>query len=80
MDIAAFTDTKTGRLVPTTHGAMAFVPDPLPPQRLGLEALVPLLSRATRALGELSGIGRTLPNPYLLIRPFIRKEAAEHFL
>jgi len=76
MDISHFTDARTGRLVPTTHGAMAFVPDPLPPQGLILEPLVPLLSRATRVLGELSGIGRTLPNPYLLIRPFIRKEAA----
>ena len=55
---------------------MAFLPAPLPPANLSLEPLVPLISRATRALGELSGIGRTLPNPYLLIRPFMRKEAA----
>lgn len=27
------------------------------------------------ALGELKGIGRTMPNPYLLIRPLQRKEA-----
>jgi Fic family protein len=76
VDISRFTDGRTGRLVPTTHGAVAFVPDPLPPRHLALEPLVQVLSRATRALGELSGIGRTLPNPYLLIRPFIRKEAA----
>lgn len=76
MNPSAFKDPRTGRLVPTTNGCMAFVPAPLPPRNLDLEPLVPIIARATRALGELSGIGRTLPNPYLLIRPFIRKEAA----
>ncbi|MBM4155415.1 MAG: Fic family protein [Lentisphaerae bacterium] len=33
------------------------------------------LSAADRALSELAGVGRTLPNPHLLIRPFARKEA-----
>jgi Fic family protein len=33
------------------------------------------LSEADRALGELVGLGRTLPNPHLLIRPFVRREA-----
>jgi len=33
------------------------------------------LSRADRALGELAGIGRALPNPHLLILPFARREA-----
>lgn len=69
-----FKDSKTGKLVPTLKG-MAFVPNPLPPPLLDLAPLVPLVSRAERALGELSGIGRTLPNPYLLIRPFMRREA-----
>jgi Fic family protein len=66
---------KTGKLVPTIKG-FAFLPDPLPPRRiLDLAELVPALSRAERALGELSGVGRTLPNPYLLVRPFMRREA-----
>ncbi len=53
----------------------AFVPNPLPPDiPLGLE-LFAALSDADRALGELSGLGRMLPNPDLLINPFIRKEA-----
>lgn len=69
-----FTNSGTGRLVPTIKG-MAFVPTPLPPSPLDLEPLIPLVARAERALGELSGIGRTLPNPYLLIRPFMRREA-----
>ena len=33
------------------------------------------LSEADRALGELAGLGRSLPNPHLLIRPFVRREA-----
>ncbi|WP_172958214.1 Fic/DOC family N-terminal domain-containing protein [Thermus scotoductus] len=37
--------------------------------------LVLLLDEASRALGELAGLLRRLPNPYLFIRPFIRKEA-----
>jgi len=33
------------------------------------------LSEAARMLGELSGLGRSLPNPHLLIMPFVRREA-----
>lgn len=52
-----------------------FVPDPLP-QSMGLDAdTVNLLATAERAVGELNGIGRMLPNPHLLIRPFLRREA-----
>lgn len=32
-------------------------------------------SRTRIALGELAGVGRMLPNPQLLIRPFVRREA-----
>ncbi len=32
-------------------------------------------SDAHGALGELAGLGRTIPNPQLLIRPFVRREA-----
>ena len=69
-----FKNSKTGKLVPTIKG-MAFVPNALPPGLLDLAPLLPAVARATKALGELSGIGRTLQNPYLLIRPFMRREA-----
>jgi Fic family protein len=36
---------------------------------------VAALSDADRALGELSGLGRSVPNPHLLIIPFVRREA-----
>jgi Fic family protein len=46
------------------------------PPKLELDLpLVHALSAADRALGELAGLGRNLPNPHLLIHPFIRREA-----
>jgi Fic family protein len=69
-----FGPRKTGRLIPTIKG-MAFVPDPLPPHPLEMDLLARPLARAERALGELNGVGRTLQNPYLLLRPFMRREA-----
>lgn len=51
------------------------MPNPLPPQINYDKNLVRLLSEADRLLGELSGTGRLLPNPYLLISPYIRREA-----
>ena len=57
------------------EGRWAFVPGPLPPNLEYGPTLVAVLSEADRALGELAGLGRTLPNPYLLTRPFLRREA-----
>lgn len=51
------------------------MPNPLPPKLDWSDALVSLTSKANLALGILSGLGETLPNPHLLIYPFIRKEA-----
>jgi Fic family protein len=75
MDKNGFDAAKTGRLTPTIGGRKAFVPNPLPPARLSAEAFLPELARATQAVGELKGIGRTVPNPLLLIRPLQRREA-----
>jgi len=73
-----FQNSPSGRLIQVGQGKTvywAFVPHPLPPE-LSLDAeLVRTLSDADRALGELSGLGRTMPNPNLLIGPFIRREA-----
>ena len=75
MDIGAFASSPTGRLVKTAQGYWAFVPAPLP-RSIDLDSrLVALLSDADRALGMLAGIGATLPNPYLLISPFLSREA-----
>jgi len=59
----------------TPEGYNAFLPHPLPPALAWTPGMVSQLSRADRALGELSGIGRALPNPHLLILPFARREA-----
>src|SRR5262249_25642283 len=54
---------------------LTFTPDPLPPTLAYDQALVSVLSEADLALGELAGVGQMLPNPHLLIRPFVRREA-----
>ena len=64
-----------GRLVATMDGALAFVPAPLPPTIAYDAELVLALSRADGALSELSGLGRQLPDPHLLIAPYLRQEA-----
>lgn len=64
-----------GRKIRATGGYRAYVPDPLPPPIAWDEALAARLSRADRAVGRLAGEGRRLPNPHLLIRPFVRREA-----
>ena len=75
MDRNGFTSACTGQLIPTIGGRKAFIPNPLPPLNLDLNAVLPILGRATQAVGELKGIGRTIPNPMLLVRPLQRREA-----
>lgn len=56
-------------------GYWAFNPPALPPALTFDAKLVSGISDADRALGRLAGVGSTLPNPYLLITPFLRREA-----
>ena len=65
----------SGRQVRRPEGYTAFVPDPLPPDVVWTPELVRALSDADRLIGRLAGEGRRLPNPHLLIRPFVRREA-----
>src|SRR6266496_43519 len=63
-----------GKKVP--QGAyLAFVPSPLPPSLEWTPRLVSLLSVADRVIGRLAGEGGRLPNPHVLIRPFVQREA-----
>lgn len=71
---------KTTAAVPgvwirTLAGYRVYHPDPLPPQIAWTPALVRALSQADQTLGQLAGEGRRLPNPHVLIRPFVRREA-----
>ena len=75
MDRNGFADRAAGRLVPTIGGRRAFVPNPLPPSRIDVARFLPELTRAAQAVGELKGIGRTVANPLLLVRPLQRREA-----
>lgn len=59
----------------TVQGYLAFLPASLPPQLTYGADLVLALSRADTALSELAGVGRLVPNPHLLITPYMRREA-----
>ncbi len=76
MDIALFKDSPSGRVTRTSGGYWAFVPNPLPPKLEWDNALVSLVSKADIAVGTLSGLGETLPNPHLLIYPFIARSGS----
>ncbi len=75
MNPADFTKESNGQVIKTSLDYWAFIPNPLPPQVALSWNLVKQLSEADRALSELAGTARTLPNPHLLIGPFIRREA-----
>lgn len=75
MQPADFTADAAGRVVRTPEGHWAFVPAPLPPRLLPSWELFSEVSDADRALSELAGRAANLPNPHLLIAPFLRREA-----
>ena len=73
-----FENSPAGRVIKAGQGDAAywaFIPNPLPPDLSADWELTRLLSEADRALSELGGLGRTLPNPGLLVSPFLRREA-----
>ncbi len=53
----------------------AFMPAPLPPALEWTPRLIGVLSDADRLIGRLAGEGGRLPNPHVLMRPFVRREA-----
>lgn len=78
MDPKSFQHSPSGRLVNTRIHLVpysAFVPNPLPPEIQPSWRLTTLISEADRAVSELAGIGRTIPDPAILIEPFMRREA-----
>lgn len=70
-----FSETKSGQLIQANGGFWAFSPDPLPPNINFDMQLALALSKADAAISELSGLGGQLPNPHLLISPYMRREA-----
>src|SRR4051812_5012494 len=78
MNAQKFVENRTGELVPIktpTGEDFAFVPNPLPPGWEFPQHLYSKLIEASRALAKLDGIGRTLPDPELLLLPLRRREA-----
>ena len=59
------------------EGYKAYVPAPLPPDLEWTTELVRALSEADGVMGMLAAEGAWLPNPHVLLRPFVRSEAVE---
>ena len=77
MDASRFVAPAFGEAVRTVgpHGYVAFRPAPIL-REVELDARTVLtLSEADRALGRLAGAGRLLPNPHLLLQPYVAREA-----
>jgi Fic family protein len=73
-----FTSESPGKLVAVqTHWGNdhSFLPDPLPPNWEFPAQLWPKLSKAREQLSLLEGLGRTLPNPNILLRPLVDRES-----
>lgn len=75
---------KTTPVIPAQAGRQLqrripspFLPPPLPPRIEWTPRLVSLLSDADRLVGRLAGEGGRLPNPHILMRPFVRQEAVQ---
>jgi Fic family protein len=64
-----------GQVIKTATGYKAFIPQALPPKFEWNNTVVNSLSRADFLLGKLAREGSKLPNPHLLMRPFITREA-----
>ncbi|MCA1852330.1 MAG: Fic family protein, partial [Beggiatoa sp.] len=75
MQPSDFSPEAPGRVIKVHTGFWAYVPNPLPPPLDPTWQLAGLAAEAHRQVGELAGLARTLPNPHLLIRPFVRREA-----
>jgi Fic family protein len=77
MDLDAYRSTQFGSagLTPGRHGYVAYFPQPIP-RALDLpNATVMVLADAEAALGRLAAVGGLLPDPDLLVRPYLLREA-----
>jgi len=79
MDIERFKNSPTGRVIKTATDYWAFIPNALPP--VGLDKFsaefVAILSEADRGIGVLKSLSKLIPNPNLLVAPYVRKEAVQ---
>lgn len=77
MELDDYATTPFGKARRTTgrHGYVAYFPAPIPRSIDLPTATIRLLADAEAALGTLGGVGQVVPNPYLLIRPYLLREA-----
>ncbi|MBI2170157.1 MAG: Fic family protein [Actinobacteria bacterium] len=77
MDPARYISKAYGTVVktPGPHGFYAFHPKPIPRTIAFDPPTVMALADAEAALGRLAGAGRLLPNPHILIGPYMTREA-----
>jgi len=68
-------ESPAGKTLKSPKGYHAFIPNPLPPEIEWDKAVLNALSRADFLLGKLACEGSKIPNPHLLIRSFITREA-----
>ena len=77
MDIDKFKKSPAGKLIKTDRNYWAFIPNALPPKIDFNPSLINLLAEANLLVGKLSETGSQLPNPNLIIQPYMRREAVE---
>jgi Fic family protein len=84
VDVTRFKDSPVGRLVPISghdtylqrdYSHYAFVPNPAPETVQLAQATHNAVARSHEALGRLDFAVRRLPDPRLLVRPVLRREA-----
>jgi len=75
MDIELFQSGEMPGELVNSGGDIAFQPAPLPPEIDLTGELLDVFTEATNNVGQLSGVGRRVENPSMLISPFIYKEA-----
>lgn len=77
MDPARYAKSAFGepRRTVGRHGYTAYFPAPIPRTTELPGRTVRLLADAEASLGRLAGVGQLVPNPYLLIRPYLLREA-----
>lgn len=74
MDYDLFKSSPTGKLVPTIHDQLAYVPNDLAPE-IDLAAIFNIYGAASRGIASLNSKITQLGNPNLILRPLQRHEA-----
>lgn len=77
MELTAYASTAFGepRRTLGRHGYVAYFPAPIPRTIALPVGTIKLLAEAEASLGRLAGVGQLVPNPHLLIRPYLLREA-----